>query len=274
MLVCAAMVGLCILFYFVLPWVRIQSLADRPWAAVHRHLPSIEISGEIATIKNYRDFVYDEATKTITDEHYQTETLNLNQIEGADLALSYFAPGHKGIAHTFITFRFTDHEPVTFSIEARRKEGEDYSPLLGLTRYYPKVYSIGSERDLIGSRSHIRDQQVMLFPGKADPQQAQALFVSMAKEATFLSENHEYYHTFLNNCTNGLVPHVNTIAKEPIGFHWGIVFPGYAGKVAYDLGFLDTKNQPWDTLEAAHTIDPTGFSIHDPDFGKKMRKEF
>ena len=185
----------------------------------------------------------------------------------------YYFADYKGVAHTFLTFRFKDEEPIAISIEARREQGEEYSPTKGLFSEYEEIYVVGSEPDLIGSRTHIRQEEVYLFPGNATPEKARALFLSMFDRINHINKKPEFYNTLTNQCTNKIARHIASISDKPIPFSYKVLLPGYSDEFAYDLGFIGSPKESLEDLRVKHLINPNTFKISDSEFSQKIRRE-
>jgi hypothetical protein len=65
------------------------------------------------------------------------------------------------------TIEFSDGEYLGISIEARLRADQVYNPLVGLFRQYTKIYVAATEQDVIGRRSHLRGENVLLYPVSA-----------------------------------------------------------------------------------------------------------
>ena len=242
---------------------------DRTWIDDHLRLPSASITGNTATITNIRDFSYAaDGTPTI---RYADRTIDLSAVEGVDFIVSHFSDTW-GVAHAFLSFRIAGGEPLAISIEARRERGEEYSPFLGLFRKFEEIYVVGTERDLLALRTHVRDEDVYLYPGVTTPDRARALLVHMLDRANAIAAEPQFYNTLTSQCTNELARHVDAVSAKRIPFSWKLLFPGYADELAYDLGFLDTS-RPFADVRAGALLDPSRTSIDDPNYSRAIRGE-
>ena len=129
------------------------------------------------------------------------------------------------MAHIFLSFGFANNEYVVVSLETRREIGETFSPILGILRQFEIIYVVGSEEDIIGVRTDVREnERVYLYPTIATPEKARALFMALAKDINETYTKPKMYNTLLNNCTNGITRRVEDIAD--------INFP-LLGKLSY-----------------------------------------
>jgi hypothetical protein len=212
---------------------------QRDWRADLAVVPYAEVDGDRVTVRNVRDFVYQSDEEFVVN--YLDREVDLGEIETVDFLIVPFndAPS---LAHTMLSFGFRDGQHLGVSVEARLEEGETYSPLAGALRQYELMYVIATERDLIGRRTMHRAVDVYLYPTKATPDQARALFKDVLKRANKLASEPEYYDTITNNCTSNIVRHINRLHPGRIPFDVRVLLPGYSDELAYNLGLLDTDD--------------------------------
>ncbi len=230
-LVIVAIAGYLLLLLLVRP------SNERDWSADQQRLATAEFSGDIVRVQNVRNANY--RSTTDFDVHWEDRTYDLRQLKSVWFVVEPFATW-RGPAHTFLSFGFGDGEYVAISAEIRKEQGESFSPLRGLLRQYELTYIVGDERDLIGLRANYRNDDVHLYPVRATPDAARALFVSMLQRANALAAKPEFYNTLTNTCATNIVDHVNPIAPEPIPFSYKTVLPAYSDELAFDLGLIDT----------------------------------
>ncbi len=244
-------------------------LSERDWATDHARVIRAETFEDRVRIHDLRDF--DWSAPEAEQEGYQTADFPLEDVRRVWFVLAPFAERWRGLAHSFMSFEFTDDRFLAVSVEARRESGEDYSLLRGIWRGFETTYVVGTERDLIGQRA-IRGDTLFLYPSIATAEQARVLFVDMMRRAETLGEHPEWYNTFLNNCTTNLRDHVNRIASDPLPWGWGILMPGYSDALALGHGLLDTDLE----IEAARErfrVDALAREAlnEDDGFGRRIR---
>jgi hypothetical protein len=119
----------------------------------------------------------------------------------------------------------------------------------------------------------VRDVEVYLYPGRADPGQIQDLLVDMLARINKLHSQPEYYDTLTNNCTTNLVDHVNKLRPGRIPRDWRVLFPGHSDRLAYELGLLEIQG----SFEYARSISQinqlAGAYADDPEFSKRIRRQ-
>ena len=201
---------------------------------------------------------------------YEERTYDLSQLTSVWYVVTPFNEDG-GAAHTFLSFGFADSTFVAISVEARREVNEPYSLWRGLVRAYEVIYVVGEERDLIGTRAVHRGNNVLLYPIRAEPAQARALFIDMLERANALRERPEFYNTLTNNCMTSILRHVNTLIDPPIGWGPRILLPAYSDEIALRRGLLDT-DLPLDEARRRFLINDLAIRhANDPDFSLRIR---
>ena len=76
----------------------------------------------------------------------------------------------------------------------------------------------------------------------------------MLARANKLAAEPEFYDALSNNCTTNIVAHVNRTQPGRVPLNIGTLLPGYADRLAYDLGLLDTR-LPFEKLKKEAKID-------------------
>jgi hypothetical protein len=220
-------------------WSTIRPSHDRDWRPDQAVLPHAEFAGHLVHIRGIRNFSY------ITPERYAAayydKTFDLDKIESAWFVLSPFSRDWRGPAHSLLSFGFADSQFVAISVEARKEQGESYSVLKGLLKRFELMYVIGDERDLIELRANYRGEEVYVYPVRASRADIRRLFVEMLERANRLRDNPEFYNSVTSNCTTNIIRHVNSIAPRKVPYRLSVLLPGYADKLAYELGLLDTN---------------------------------
>ncbi len=265
----ALLAVLCVVLIIgVATWARRRPSHQRAWVGEQAVLPSVTISGDQAHVRNVRDFTY--RTGSDFTPAYRDRTYDLDGLRRVWFGLSPFNRDWRGPAHAFLSFEFSDGQYVGVSVEARREAGEKYSLWKGALRQYELIYVIAEERDLVGVRV-VKDDPVYLYPMRATPDQARALFVRMLRRARQVEQRPEFYNTFSNNCTTNILDPVNQIADKDIPFGLEILLPGYSDKLAHERGLIDTELP----LEQARTRfevnERARAAIHAPDFSTRIR---
>lgn len=210
---------------------------SREWTEDQKILPSVSIEGYRIRIQNVRRFRY----RTVSDyvPGYADKELDLRRLQRVWYAVEPLSTDWKGLAHTLLSFEFSDGEFVVVSVEIRKEKGESYSPLKGLFRRFELMYVIADEEDAILLRTNHRQHDVYLYPIETTPARAQALFVDMMRRAQQLETKPEFYNTITNTCTTNIVRHIRRLVPDRIPHSIKILLPGYSDRLAYDEKLID-----------------------------------
>src|SRR6185436_18565149 len=111
-------------------WSTLRPSNDRQWQPDVARPPTAELEGDRLTIHNVRNFDY--RSETDFTERWETRTYDLSKIDRLDFFMSYW--GSPSIAHTIMSWAFTDGQHLAISIETRKEVGESYSPVAGFFR--------------------------------------------------------------------------------------------------------------------------------------------
>lgn len=242
---------------------------DGPWLAHYQQLATIDVDGDEITINNFRRARYD-AQGNITSLDYIRRQVDLSKLNAVWYGISVFA--EPGLAHTFLSFDFADRDPVVISVEARQRPGQSYDPIDGALDNYHLIYVIADERDIIGVRTHKRNEQVRFIPIKVAQRRMQKMFLDMVAKANSLAVEPEFYNTFTSNCTNNIMMQTDVPAWRYY-FDPRIVLPGFSDSIAYSFGVLDSRYS-LDQIRAAATIRAAGYSAEDENFYQLIRDNY
>lgn len=274
---------LVIIFFLILTGLALYILSKTPshnrnWKASASVMPTVKIDGNLVHIVNVRNFSFteDEAGEIVDSPGYYDKTYDLDKIETVWFGMKPFEVWN-GIAHTFISFGFSNGDYLAVSVEARLKEGEKYSPMAGMLRNYELIYQLGDENDIVKLRTNFGEKQpVYLYPIKTSSERVRVVFLDIMDRVSELNRNPEFYNTFTSNCTGNLVKHVNDLVPNRIPV-WsiGTILPGFSDQLAYKLGLIDT-NLDWEDVRGIYEVsaraknfDP---NLSSSDFSSKIRE--
>ncbi|KAF1024228.1 MAG: hypothetical protein GAK29_02739 [Acinetobacter bereziniae] len=142
---------LSLVWYFNIP-----AKQDREWSPEVSRIFSYEKQGQLVTIHNVRNF--DWHTTDQYDEQWETRTYNLDDITGVNIITSYWMGPQ--IAHTLVSFNFSNQRPLVFSIEIRKEKNESFSAIGSFFRQFELSLIAADEKDIVYTRSNIRGEQV------------------------------------------------------------------------------------------------------------------
>lgn len=252
-------------------WGSLKPSHERNWIPELAHLPQMSVADDHLTVTNLRHFTW--RTTSDYDQRWETRSYDLSRIQGADLFLSYWSG--EAIAHLLISFTFADSDPLTISIEIRRKQGQEWSALAGFFRSYEMAYVVADERDLIGLRTQARGEDTRLFRLNASPQQARDLLLAYAGDINRLAQEPRWYNTLTTNCTTVVYHLVGQVApgwKFSLPFDPRVMLSGYLPGYLRDIGAV-RQDLPLDQLVKLGHIGEKARSLapNSPDFPRVIR---
>jgi len=271
--------GLTIMWFSLLLFVVIVFIIVRRfrkpeltanWTAIHKKNPTVSFDNNVINIKNIKDFSYFDSGK-INETHYFDNSFDVTEVKAVWYGVAHFSKF--GIAHAFLSFEFNNGQFLVTSIEARRKSKEKFSPLKGFFNQYNKIIVFGTERDIIGLRSHTLKHQVYLYPLQIDALEAQNLFNGVARDAYKLQTQPEFYNTLLDNCFTGIAKfshHWNVFRSI---FDYRVLLPGFSDDLVQKMGLLD-KSLSIKQLRTKAFLDPSNSHPKHKDFSKQIRKNY
>lgn len=246
---------------------------DRTWLPEQAITATTETKNGIVTIRGVRDWTYDEEAPLTTD--WNDVSVDPSTIVRTWFLVEPFSD-IEAVGHTFLSFELEDGTVLSFSVEARREEAEEYSAIKGQFRKYELAYQWGTERDFVTRRLIYLDHPLRLYPLTLTPEQSQALFRSLAEETQLLAEHPRFYNTLTANCTNVLAKIVNRHypGTLPYDIAWNLT--GYADLYLMEQGLIENPLSK-DEAIAAHNLTPFKTEImkiattSPADFSKSIR---
>lgn len=230
-------------------------------------LPYAEFKGDTVTIHNVRNNVY--RTKDNFDVHYETRTYDLNDLKTLDVMTNYW--GMAAIAHTFLSFGFSDGQYLAVSVEIRPEVGQVYDMLQGFFKQYQLIYIWADERDLIRLRTNYKKENVYLFRSTLSSENVRKMFVSMLQATSAIHDKPVFYNTLTHSCTNTLGNHLIAAKIKDIPIWKRRFLTGDVDRRMYKDGLLDTS-VPFSELRKKANIDERAQKAdQDPQFSTRIR---
>ncbi len=259
--------GFCAVFLLILIWwLQIPPSNNRDWKPCEVKLPHSEQQGYRITINNIRNCDY--RTETDYTVHYYPKSFELSEVKSLDLSIVHW--GSPYIAHTMLSFGFSDSTYLCFSIEARKEQNESYSPIKGFFRQYELFCVVGDERDLIGLRTNYRGEQVFLYRLNATPEFIQNVLLDYLRELNTLETHPRWYNSLTTNCTTGIRTHTAPYNPD-ILIDWRIVVNGLSDEMLYNMHRIDTT-LPFPLLQRVSLVnDRAKWWDKSPDFSNRIR---
>ena len=244
-----------------------QQTAD--WKQPYLVMPQATLDGDTLTIKNFRDFRYSE-TGEVEKAHYRDARFQLSQLKSIWLGLSHFGP--YGLAHALASFEFSNNKYLTISIEARlTNQQKSYGPVTGLFPNYTKFVVLGSEKDIIGLRSHVRGERVYLYSLQGTELQAKTLLLSYLRQTQYLIDTPEFYNTVTDNCFTGLLAESKQYRQWWQWIDYRILLPGFADRLLIEDGIIANRGGI-EATRARALIKPSASDMESPQFSQRIRK--
>ena len=250
-------------------WFTLKPGNDGPWAPDVAETAWAEINGDEVTINSVRNCDY--RTETDFTTHREKRTVRLSQIAGLDIAIMYW--GSPYMAHPIASFRFADALPICFSIETRKRIGQEYSALRGLYRQYTLIYIVADERDSIRVRTNYRHgEDVYLYHIVASPAETRERFLEYLNALNTLHTHPLWYNAITTNCTTNIRTQRPILKRIP--WDWRILVNGKADELLYERHLIATGGLPFAELkQRSHINERARAADQDPDFSRAIRED-
>ena len=228
-------------------WTNIQPQAHAAWADdVARTLHGQVMQSQVQ-LENVRSF--DWRSETDYSPQWVSRQYDLDALQSVDMALSYWMG--PAIAHTLVSFGFSDGRYLTFSIEIRKQKNQSYSAVAGFFKYYQTSLIAAEESDILRTRSNARGEDVYLYRVQMKPETMRSLFLAYVAEANNLAGQARFYNTLDANCTTVVYEMLRRISPG-LPMDWRILLSGYLPEYLYDLQALPSGHDLAELRAAGH----------------------
>lgn len=258
----AAMLGALVLW-----WASILPSNERDWEPEVAQMTQGRVDGSIATLASVRNF--DWRSETDFTPRWEERAYDLDRLEAVDMILSYW--GNPKIAHTLVSFGFSDGARVVFSVEIRKERGESYSEVGGFFKRFETSVVASDERDVVRVRTNVRGEDVYLYRVKMTPAAMRSLFLAYVEEANGLVAEPRFYNTITANCTTIVYKMVDRIV-EGLPLDTRLIFSGLLPGYVRDVGGL-VSDLPLAEVTAAGRITQRAIAADGAaDFSARIRE--
>jgi hypothetical protein len=249
-------------------WGTLRPSSDRDWAPDVARMPMAEVRGDELTLRNIRNFDYHSETDFVP--RYEDRTYDLSKLVGLDLFVSHW--GSPAIAHTIMSWEFSDGPPLAISIETRKQRGQEYSAIDGFFRQYALIYIPADERDLIRLRTNYRGENVYLYRLNVPIANARKLLLEYVQQINSLAQKPEFYNALTENCTTAIRSNAESAGGD-VPWSWKLLLTGYVDEMLYERGRLRGGNLPFARLKEMSQIDERAKAAdEDPEFSRRIRE--
>jgi len=237
-----------------------------PWQPGLEKLAYVDIQGRELVVHNIRDFKY--SRDQVTESSYITRSYHLDNLSHIWYGISHFASN--GLAHSFLSFEFADGDYLVLSVETRLRLGQSYHPVAGALRQFNKIYVWSTERDVIGLRTHIRDERVLLYPITVENQiQKEGFLMALINDTNDLSQKPAFYNTFWDNCLTNLLKH-SSYKNDISSIDFRVLLPGHSDGLTYALG-ITPNDMSLDMARSKASVKVNATTIEAEDFSTMIR---
>jgi hypothetical protein len=201
-------------------WMMIPASNTRNWEREVARAPYATMEGDLITIHDIRNFNY--RTEKDFDAVYYNKTFDLTKLDSADLIAVYWMG--EAVAHVMMSFGFQGKDFISFSIETRKEQGEDYSTIKGFFKQYELIFIAGDERDLIRVRTDYRTprEDVYLYRLGAKPQRVREVFMAYIQQINDMKQRPEWYNTLTTNCATSVI-HLMRVTGGHVRYTWKVL---------------------------------------------------
>lgn len=234
----------------ILWWSTLTPPEDGNWSPDVARQVTGEVEGDTLTLTGVRNFTWD--TPEDYKVNWETRSYDLTALQTVDLFMSYWAGPQ--MAHMIVSFGFENGEQIAWSVEVRRQKGGGFSPVADMFKSNTLVLIAADERDLVGTRTNARGEDVQLFRIGVSPDTGRALLLRYVAAANSLAAQPQWYNSLTTNCTTVVMALIRTFAAE-VPLDWRVLANGYLPEYAWEQGVLD-QSRSVEELRALGSITP------------------
>ena len=215
-------------------WNTLEASNEHDWADDLAQMTHGEIHGNQVTLHNVRNFNWH--SETDYQANWETRNYDLNKLQSVDMITSHW--GMEAIAHVLVSFGFSDGQFVTFTVEIRKKKGQNFSEIGGFFKDFELSIMATDERDAIGVRPNVRGEDSYLYRLDMPPAVIKQLFVAYVKQANKLKAQPRFYNTVTANCTTIVFDMMRHISGDQLPVDPRLLLTGYLPSYVQEQGGL------------------------------------
>ena len=176
------------------------------------------------------------------------------------------------IAHTMLSFGFSDGDYVAFSIEIRKEKNEDYSTIRDCSNNTSCCTSSRTNGMCCGCvRASGIPMKTCISTGAHAQGEYPEAVSEYVKRVQSLEKHPEFYNTVTTNCTTDIIHNIRAFGGKA-RYSWKILLSGYTPQYAYENKALDTS-LPFPELRTRSYVNDIANRIGDvPDFSQRIRE--
>jgi hypothetical protein len=225
---------------------------NEAWIPQHDRTPVVTFEGDKVHVKNVRNFTWRTGTDFTPMYHDRVYDLNaLNSMYFVKSPIFNLRP----VSHVWVSCGFSDGQHVSISVEARGVKERPFGMFRSMFRQFQLIYVVGEERDVVGLRGAVWQNEVRFYPANTTDERKRALVVDMLKRADSLGKHPEFYNLIANNCMNNITYHVQRLGGRPLPSDLALLLTGFSDGAAYRYGFIDTHGLSFAQARQAFRID-------------------
>lgn len=227
------------------------------------------VDGDIISFVNLRNSTYDENGRVALQ--YFNQSYNASDIIGLWMFVQPFGAWDK-VAHTMISFEFSNGTFLQLSIEVRKEIGEEYDALVGIFNQFETIYLWGDEHDFITRRMEWLGDPIRMYEVEASEEFMKGFFYSLVEDTQSLQTQPAFYNTWTSSCTSAFVSHIRKVDPKLLDwweheFH----FPGVVDRLFLQKGFIG-DGESYEELKDIYTLYPADVNMSYSDFSLNLRK--
>ena len=248
-------------------WHQLKPSNDYIWTDDVAQMTIGSVDGNRATLHNVRNF--DWRSDSDYTQRWETRHYDIDRLNSVDMIMSYWTG--PAIAHMLVSFGFDDGEHVVFSIEIRRRQGEEFSEVGGFFKEFELSIIAADERDVIRVRTNVRGEDDYLYRIKMPVTAMRELFLAYIDQVNSLARTPRFYNTVTANCTT-LAFHMMKHIVGYLPLNYSLLLTGYLPQYVYRIGGLTSHYSFEDLRASGHITERAKAADRSENFSADIRR--